>query len=50
MKQAFKLVCIFSFLINLAGCLASTTSPIGINCGPSAELPIWERPLDCQGR
>jgi hypothetical protein len=50
MKQLFKLVTIFSLLMTLGGCLASSTSPDGVNCGPSAEKPIWERPLVCQGR
>jgi len=35
--------------MGLAGCLASTTSPDAINCGPTQSLPIWQRPLACQG-
>jgi hypothetical protein len=50
MKQVFKLVTILSLLMTLGGCLASSTSPDGINCGPSEEKPVWERPLVCQGR
>lgn len=50
MKQIYRLVCTFSFLMTLGGCLASTTSPVGISCGGSEEMPIWERPLVCQGR
>ena len=50
MRQAFKLISVLMFVISLVGCLASTDSPVGINCGPSAEKPIWERPLVCQGK
>ncbi len=34
----------------LSGCLASTTSPVGVNCDYSQGKPLWEMPLDCQGR
>lgn len=37
-------------LLALTGCLASTTSPVGVNCDFSEEKPIWEMPLACQGR
>jgi hypothetical protein len=37
------------FALLLSGCMASSSSSIGVNCGPSANKPIWERPLDCQG-
>jgi len=50
MKQVFRLVFTFSFLMTLVGCLASTTSPVGTSCGGSEEMPVWERPLVCQGR
>ena len=33
----------------LSGCLASTTSPDGVNCDFSQGKPMWEMPLDCQG-
>ena len=46
----FKLVNFVLFMLALGGCMAITTSPIGVNCGPSAEKPIWDRPLDFQGR
>lgn len=49
MKQVCKLVCTLSFLITLGGCLASTTSPVGINCDYSQGKPFWELPVDCQG-
>jgi hypothetical protein len=34
----------------LGGCAASTTSPIGVNCDYSQGKPLWEMPVDCQGR
>ncbi|WP_216178006.1 hypothetical protein [Polynucleobacter sp. AP-Feld-500C-C5] len=34
----------------LVGCLASTASPVGVNCDYSQGKPLWEMPLDCQGR
>ncbi|MFZ4063294.1 MAG: hypothetical protein ACOYK2_08510 [Polynucleobacter sp.] len=37
-------------ILALGGCLASTTSPVGVNCDFSKELPLWEMPLVCQGR
>lgn len=50
MKFVLKGTSISVLIIALSGCMASSSSPDGINCGPSAELPIWERPLVCQGR
>lgn len=50
MKDIYRLVYAILLPVALSGCLASTSSPVGVNCGPSAEKPIWERPLDCQGR
>ncbi|SNX27702.1 hypothetical protein SAMN06295945_0018 [Polynucleobacter meluiroseus] len=49
MKQLLKPIALFIIVLSLGGCLASTTSPDGVNCGPSAEKPIMDRPLDCQG-
>ena len=34
----------------LSGCAASTYSPDGVNCDYSQGKPLWEMPLDCQGR
>ena len=34
----------------LSGGLASTTSPVGVNCDYSQGKPLWEMPLDFQGR
>jgi outer membrane biogenesis lipoprotein LolB len=34
----------------LTGCLASTTSPVGVNCDFSQDKPLWEMPVACQGR
>jgi hypothetical protein len=50
MKKLFKLSCIALFVWVLSGCLASTTSPVGVNCDYSQGKPLWEMPLDCQGR
>lgn len=38
------------FVLSLSGCLASTSSPVGLNCDYSLEKPLWEMPLACQGR
>ena len=37
------------FTLSLGGCLASTTSPDGVNCNYAQGKPMWEMPLDCQG-
>jgi len=50
MQRLCKATCLATVVFLMAGCMASTSSPIGINCGSSAEKPIWERPIDCQGR
>lgn len=50
MKLVLRLVYALAALAALNGCMASSTSPDGINCGPSEEKPIWERPLVCQGK
>ena len=34
----------------LSGCLASTTSAVGVNCDYTQDKPLWEMPLACQGR
>lgn len=49
MKE-YKTIFILVFLLVLDGCAASTTSPIGVNCDYSQGKPLWEMPLDCQGR
>ena len=36
-------------ILGLGGCLASTTSPDGVNCNYAQGKPMWEMPLDCQG-
>jgi hypothetical protein len=36
------------FIVSLGGCLASTTSPDGVNCNFSKEKPMMDMPLDCQ--
>ena len=37
-------------ILALSGCLASTTSPVGIDCDFSQGKPLWEMPLNCHGR
>jgi hypothetical protein len=48
MKKTFLTLTITFFAITLSGCLASTTSPDGVNCNYSQGKPMWEMPLDCQ--
>ncbi|QWD74236.1 hypothetical protein FD961_09270 [Polynucleobacter sp. TSB-Sco08W16] len=44
-------ICLSAFVAaTLGGCLASTISPVGINCDFSQGKPLWEMPLACQGR
>ncbi|AGG34616.1 hypothetical protein D521_2050 [beta proteobacterium CB] len=50
MKKLFKISCMTLLIWALSGCLASTTSPVGVNCDFSQGKPLWEMPLDCQGR
>lgn len=50
MERLAKLVSAVLFVASLSGCLASTTSPVGVNCDYSQGKPLWELPLDCQGR
>lgn len=49
MKKLLLAITSTLFVIALAGCLASTTSPDGVNCNYSQGKPLWEMPLDCQG-
>ncbi|ABP35253.1 hypothetical protein Pnuc_2042 [Polynucleobacter asymbioticus QLW-P1DMWA-1] len=49
MKKLFALISVFVLALGLAGCLASTTSPIGLNCDYSKGIPIPDMPVDCQG-
>lgn len=50
MKKILQISLATLIISGLAGCLASTTSPIGVNCDYSQGKPLWEMPLDCQGR
>jgi hypothetical protein len=50
MKKLFVLISMMVLTLGLAGCLASTTSPIGLNCDYSKGIPIPDMPEDCQGR
>ena len=49
MKNLLLTVASALFAMALSGCLASTTSPDGVNCNYAQGKPIWEMPLDCQG-
>ena len=48
MNKAFLTLTVMLFAVTLSGCLASTTSPDGVNCNYSQGKPMWEMPLDCQ--
>ena len=50
MKKLLKAFSPTLLVMVLTGCLASTTSPVGVNCDYSQGKPLWELPLDCQGR
>ena len=50
MKRFALMLLIAGFVCCLSACLASTTSPVGVNCDFSQEKPLREMPLDCQGR
>jgi len=49
MNKIFLTLIVTLFAMVLSGCLASTTSPDGVNCDFSQGKPMWEMPLDCQG-
>lgn len=50
MEKLLSIISIIICALSLSGCLASTTSPVGINCDFSKEKPLRDMPLDCQGR
>jgi hypothetical protein len=50
MKNLFIVFGSAMLILGLSGCLASTTSPVGVNCDYSQGKPLWEMPLACQGR
>ena len=50
MNKIFLTLTIALLSLVLSGCLASTTSPEGVNCDFSQGKPLWEMPLACQGR
>jgi PBP1b-binding outer membrane lipoprotein LpoB len=50
MKKLSLTLTVIFFALALNGCLASTTSPDGVNCNYSQEKPLWEMPIACQGR
>ncbi|MBU3540439.1 hypothetical protein [Polynucleobacter sp. UB-Tiil-W10] len=49
MKKTFFTLAVALFALVLSGCQASTTSPVGVNCNYTGK-PMWEMPVDCQGR
>jgi hypothetical protein len=50
MKKILQIYIASLIILGLTGCLASTTSPDGVNCNYSQGKPLWEMPLECQGR
>jgi hypothetical protein len=50
MKKLFLAVIVSFSTLVLGACAASSTSPIGVNCNYSQGKPLWELPVDCQGR
>jgi hypothetical protein len=38
------------FAVSLSGCLASTSSPVGVSCDYGTGKPFRDLPVDCQGR
>ena len=50
MKKLLFAITTALFAMTLGGCLASTTSPVGVNCDYFQGKPLSEMPLDCQGR
>lgn len=50
MKKLLLIITPTLFAMTLVGCLARTTSPVGVNCDYSQGKPLWEMPPDCQGR
>jgi len=49
MKKFFNVISAIFLILSLGGCLASTTSPIGVNCDFSKGKPLWEMNQDCYG-
>ena len=50
MRHLFTITLLTFVAIALSGCLASATSPDGVNCDYSQGKPLWEMPLVCQGK
>jgi len=50
MKNLFIIFGSAMLVLGLSGCLASTTSPVGVNCDYTPGESFWELPLACQGR
>jgi len=50
MKKILSLISLALLAAVLNGCMASSSSPVGVNCDFSKEKPISEMPVDCQGR
>jgi hypothetical protein len=49
MKSLFSAFFLVLFGTTLSGCLASTSSSVGVVCDYSQGKPLWELPLPCQG-
>lgn len=50
MKRLLTAVLAIVFVLTLGVCAASTTPPVGVSCDYGQGKPMWEMPLDCQGR
>lgn len=49
MEKILNLTALTLLVLTLGGCLASTTSPDGLNCDFSTQKPLWEMPSACVG-
>lgn len=49
MKTMLKFVFLTLLAISLSGCLASTYSPVGLDCNWSQGKSAWEMPSACYG-
>ena len=48
MKKLFIAFGLALIVLVLSGCLASTTSAVGVNCDYTKGKTLWEMPLACQ--
>ncbi|QWE00417.1 hypothetical protein FD967_10395 [Polynucleobacter sp. JS-Mosq-20-D10] len=50
MKRLVKLTTVMLLVVFLGGCLASSSSPVGVSCNYGTGKPFWDLPIECQGR